>query len=125
MQRRPKLRAAHSTLCLQRTRVSLQKLWYNSKLDLVWKLAGARSLLAFGLSSEDQKLRMSKSKNQVFMPASKQRGVAALVSPSPIRLSGYIVITSSAAVLSLVTAAECQSVIHPASLVYALVLWGW
>ena len=68
---------------------------------------------------------MSNSENQDFGPASTRRGVAALVPPSPIRLSGYIVIASTAAVLSLVTAAECQSITHLASLVYGVVLWGW
>jgi len=71
------------------------------------------------------KSRMSNSENQNFVPVSKRRGLAALVPTSPIRLTGYIVITSTAAVLSLVTAAECQSITHLASLVYGVVFWGW
>ncbi|NYF90376.1 histidine kinase [Tunturiibacter empetritectus] len=40
-------------------------------------------------------------------------------------LNGYLLILSLAAVLALATAAECGSVMHPASLVYGAVLWGW
>jgi signal transduction histidine kinase len=40
-------------------------------------------------------------------------------------LNGNLLIVSLAAVLAIATAAECGSVMHPASLVYGAVLWGW
>ena len=48
-----------------------------------------------------------------------------LVPRTPFRFNGYVVISSVAAVLALVTASECSSITHPASLVYGVVLWGW
>jgi hypothetical protein len=47
-------------------------------------------------------------------------------SASPrVRLSGVSVIALASVTLALVTAAECHSVFHPASLLYGAVLWGW
>ena len=68
---------------------------------------------------------MSHSETRASAPTSKRGGAVAAVPPSPIRISGYIVIASTAAVLSLVTASECQSITHLASLIYGVVLWGW
>jgi hypothetical protein len=45
--------------------------------------------------------------------------------PASRHLNGYLLIVSLAAVLAIATAAECGSVMHPASLVYGAVLWGW
>lgn len=45
--------------------------------------------------------------------------------PSRIRLGVYLTIGSLAFVLALVTAGECNSITHPASLMYGAVLWGW
>ena len=40
-------------------------------------------------------------------------------------LNGYLMILSLSAVLAVATAGECRSVMHPASLIYGAVLWGW
>jgi hypothetical protein len=67
----------------------------------------------------------SNSENRDSLPAPRQEGAAAVVSPPSTRLNGYVVIASTSGVLALVTASECQSVAHPASLAYGIVLWGW
>ena len=45
--------------------------------------------------------------------------------PESRSVNGYLLILSLAAVLALATAAECGSVLHPASVIYGAVLWGW
>ena len=42
-----------------------------------------------------------------------------------VRLNGLLVIGALSAALALGTASECQSIMHPPSLLYGLVLWGW
>ena len=39
--------------------------------------------------------------------------------------NGYVVISSLALALALVTASECHSITHIPSLLYGLALWGW
>src|SRR5690242_13330290 len=41
------------------------------------------------------------------------------------QLTGYLVISSVALALALLTAEECHSITHLPSLIYGLVLWGW
>ncbi|WP_263351534.1 sensor histidine kinase [Acidicapsa acidisoli] len=43
----------------------------------------------------------------------------------PVHLNGHLITFAIAALLALVTANECQSITHPASLIYGVVLWGW
>jgi signal transduction histidine kinase len=43
----------------------------------------------------------------------------------PVHLNGHFITFAIAALLALVTANECQSITHPASLIYGVVLWGW
>jgi signal transduction histidine kinase len=57
--------------------------------------------------------------------ASTEGKTSALVPRTLARLNGYVAISSVAAVLALVTASECNSITHPASLAYGIVLWGW
>jgi signal transduction histidine kinase len=70
---------------------------------------------AFTLSSEYQ-----------HAPAiSQEKPAEEAATPVSRHLNGYAMIMSLAAILALATAAECGSVMHPASLIYGAVLWGW
>jgi hypothetical protein len=61
-----------------------------------------------------------------YAPAIAQEKTAdEAVPPLSRHLNGYVMIVSLAVVLALATASECGSVMHPASLVYGAVLWGW
>ena len=44
---------------------------------------------------------------------------------SRVRLNGHVLLFGVATTLALATASECQSVTHPASLMYGAVLWVW
>jgi signal transduction histidine kinase len=56
---------------------------------------------------------------------SKQKDPLAKAKNVPIRVNGYAIVYSLAAILALITANECSSIAHLPSLVYGLVLWGW
>lgn len=57
--------------------------------------------------------------------SSTEREAGRLVARTLFRLNGYVAISSVTAVLALVTASECSSITHPASLAYGIVLWSW
>jgi len=57
--------------------------------------------------------------------SARNAGVADGARGSHVWLNGHVITFSIAALLALVTANECQSITHPASLVYGVVLWGW
>jgi signal transduction histidine kinase len=69
--------------------------------------------------------RMANSESRDSLPSSKSGEATGRISSTQIRLNGYIVISSVAAALALVTANECQSIRHLPSLIYGVVLWGW
>jgi hypothetical protein len=70
---------------------------------------------------------MSSLTTNPVLPRPTMTSVAGALStpPSRIRLGVYLSIGSLAFVLALVTAGECRSITHPASLMYGAVLWGW
>jgi len=54
----------------------------------------------------------------------QQQSISA--SPNPhIRSNGLLVIALASGALALATASECQSIFHPASVMYGTVLWAW
>ena len=52
-------------------------------------------------------------------------GTETAPTPARLQLTGYLIISSVAVALTLLTADECHSITHVPSLVYGLVLWGW
>src|SRR5260370_24815230 len=56
---------------------------------------------------------------------SQEKTAEAVATPVSMHVNGYVMILWLAAILGLATAAECGSVMHPASLIYGAVLWGW
>lgn len=70
---------------------------------------------------------MSSLATNPVLPHTTMTSVSSALSapPSRIRLGVYLTVGSLAVVLALVTAGECDSITHPASLFYGAVLWGW
>lgn len=56
---------------------------------------------------------------------SREKTADETATPMSKHLNGYLMILSLTAMLALATAGECGSVMHPASLIYGAVLWGW
>jgi sensor histidine kinase YesM len=59
------------------------------------------------------------------LPAVERTDSALLAAGRKLLCNGHAVIFSLAFVLSLVTASECQSMLHLPSLLYGVVWWGW
>jgi len=67
----------------------------------------------------------SSSKFPQLVSASTPKEIKPAAESGGIRLNGYLVIFSLAAVLAIATAGECQAWTHIPSLIYGAVLWGW
>lgn len=68
---------------------------------------------------------MTNAKNPHPILASRQEGATEPIRHVPIQLSAHAIIFSLAVPLALITANECSSITHFASLVYGFALWGW